>query len=68
VDASAERARLTKVIEEKHRAIAGFKGKLSNAGYVNKAPAERVEETRQLLAQAEADAAAAARALQSLNA
>jgi valyl-tRNA synthetase len=68
VDASAERARLTKVIEEKHRAIAGFKGKLSNAGYVNKAPAERVEKTRQLLAQAEADAAAAARALQSLNA
>jgi valyl-tRNA synthetase len=68
VDASAERARLTRVIEEKNRAIAGFKGKLSNEGYVNKAPAERVEETRQLLAQAEADAAAAARALQSLDA
>jgi valyl-tRNA synthetase len=67
VDADTEKSRLNKIIEEKSRAIAGFRGKLSNEGYVKKAPPDKVEETRQLLAQAEADVAAAAKALQSLG-
>ncbi|MBL9147302.1 MAG: valine--tRNA ligase [Phycisphaerae bacterium] len=66
VDAGAERARLTKVIAERERQIAGFRGKLDNAGYVAKAPPEKVEETRQLLASAEADLAAARRLLAAL--
>jgi valyl-tRNA synthetase len=67
LDASAERARLTKLLAEKDRSIAGFRNKLSNEGYLNKAPADKVEETRQLLAQAQADRAAAAKALESLG-
>jgi valyl-tRNA synthetase len=67
VDAGAEKSRLNKLIEEKSRAISGFRSKLSNDGYVKKAPPDKVEETRQMLAQAEADVAAATKALQSLG-
>jgi valyl-tRNA synthetase len=66
VDAAAERSRLTKVIEEKQRAITGYQSKLSNEGYVSKARPEVVEETRRKLAEAEADLHAARNALQSL--
>ena len=66
VDAAAERSRLTKVIEEKQNAISGFRGKLSNQGYVSKARPELVEETRRKLSEAEADLEAALNALQSL--
>jgi valyl-tRNA synthetase len=66
LDVAAEKARLTKVIAEKERAVAGFRGKLSNEGYVSKAPPEKVEETRKMLAQAEADLEAARKAIQSL--
>ena len=68
VDASAERERLAGVIAQKERAASGFRGKLSNAGYLAKAKPELVEETRQLLAQAEADAMSAKRALDALSA
>jgi valyl-tRNA synthetase len=67
VDVEAEKARLGKVIAQKQRAIAGFGNKLSNAGYIAKAPPEQVQETRRLLAQAEADLAAASKALESLS-
>lgn len=63
----AERARLTKFIAEKERAIQGFRQKLGNENYVTKAPAELVEETRAKLAEAEADWEAARRALESLT-
>ncbi|MCI0363987.1 MAG: valine--tRNA ligase [Phycisphaerales bacterium] len=66
VDVDTERARLTKLIAEKERAVIGFRNRLSNEGYLSKAPPEKVEETRQLLAQAEADLAAARKALESL--
>ena len=66
VDAGAERTRLSKLMAEKEKASAGYKAKLANPGYVGKAPPEKVEETRQLLAQAEADLAAAKKALESL--
>ena len=62
IDAGAERARLDKEIGTLERAIAGFRGKLDNAGYVAKAPPAVVEETRIKLRAAEADLAAAQRA------
>jgi valyl-tRNA synthetase len=67
VDLDAERARLTKLIADKERAINGLRGRLSNENYVKKAPANLVEETRQQLAQAEQDLSAARNALQSLG-
>jgi valyl-tRNA synthetase len=67
LDIGAEKARLTKVIGEKEKAATGFRSKLSNEGYLSKAPPERVAETRQLLAQAEADLEAARNAIQSLG-
>ncbi len=67
LDVASEKARLTKMIAEKDRAIAGFRGKLSNEGYLSKAPPDKVEETRKLLAQAEADLEAAKKAIQSLG-
>ncbi len=67
VDIAAERNRLAKVIADKERAIMGFRNRLSNEGYLSKAPPEKVEETRRMLSQAEADLAAAQRALESLD-
>jgi valyl-tRNA synthetase len=67
VDVASEKARLSKLIAEKSRAVEGFRGKLSNQGYLSKAPADKVEETRRLLAQAEADLEAANKAIQSLG-
>jgi valyl-tRNA synthetase len=68
VDAGAERTRLEKVIADRRRAVQGYQGKLGNAGYVAKAPPKVVEETRAMLAAAEADLAAAERAIKELGA
>jgi len=68
VDAGAERVRLEKVIADRRRAAQGYQGKLGNASYVAKAPPKVVEETRAMLAAAEADLAAAERALKELGA
>jgi valyl-tRNA synthetase len=65
-DAGAERTRLEKLIADRRRAVQGYQGKLGNAGYVAKAPPQVVEETRAMLAAAEADLAAAERALAEL--
>jgi valyl-tRNA synthetase len=67
-DAGAERARLEKLVAERRKAAQGYRGKLDNAGYVAKAPPKVVEETRAMLAAAEADLAAAERALKELGA
>jgi valyl-tRNA synthetase len=67
VDAGAEKARLAKEIGTLRGQIAGFTGKLSNEGYLAKAKPELVEETRQKLAKAEADLAAAERLLAALG-
>lgn len=67
VDVDAERERLSKVIEQKSKQIAGFTGKLSNDGYVNGAPPHLVQETRDMLALAEADLAAARASLDGLG-
>ena len=66
-DLDAERTRLTKLIESKQKQIAGFQGKLNNEGYVSNAPEAMVQETRDLLAAAEADLAAAQAALDGLG-
>ncbi|MFT7473985.1 MAG: valyl-tRNA synthetase [Verrucomicrobiales bacterium] len=66
VDIDAERARIAAVIEQKAKQVAGFTGKLSNDGYVNGAPPHLVQETRDMLALAEADLAAAQESLDAL--
>jgi valyl-tRNA synthetase len=65
-DLEAERARLTKTIDAKSKQVDGFENRLGNPGYVNNAKPELVEETRQLLAAAKADLAAAEAALAAL--
>ena len=67
VNLDDERARLEGVVEQKSKQVAGFKGKLSNDGYVNGAPAHLVQETRDMLAAAEADLAAAQASLDGLG-
>ncbi|HMN96044.1 MAG TPA: valine--tRNA ligase [Phycisphaerales bacterium] len=62
LDADSERKRLDKLIDDLRRRIAGFRGKLENAGYVAKAPASVVEETRSRMTATESELAAAERA------
>jgi valyl-tRNA synthetase len=66
VDLDAERARLQKIIDGKTKQIAGFTGRLSNEGFLTNAKPEVVADTRALLAEAEADLAAAETALSNL--
>ena len=67
VDVEAEQTRLTRLIEEKERAIAGFRNRLANTGYVTKAPDHVVQRTQNMLGEAEADLAAARAALSVLE-
>ncbi|MBX2852132.1 MAG: valine--tRNA ligase [Phycisphaeraceae bacterium] len=46
IDAETERARLEKLLAEKHRQVKTFEGRLSNKKYVDNAPAHLVQETR----------------------
>jgi valyl-tRNA synthetase len=55
VDANAEAARIAKRREELTKTIAALNGRLNNAGYIAKAPPALVEQTRQQLADAEAE-------------
>ncbi|MEQ8857727.1 MAG: valine--tRNA ligase [Pseudomonadales bacterium] len=54
IDLDAERTRLEKEIGRKHQEVGRLQGKLGNAGFVDKAPAEVVDRERQKLADAEA--------------
>jgi valyl-tRNA synthetase len=67
VDLEAERDRLRKVIDAKTKQIAGFHGRLGNEGFLSNAKPEVVAHTRTLLAEAEADLAAAEAALANLG-
>jgi valyl-tRNA synthetase len=58
------RKRLEKLVQAKERATDGFRRKLENPGYLAKAPAAVVEETRSRLAEAESQLAAARTALE----
>jgi len=53
IDKDAEKIRLTKRIAELEKSVAGFKGRLSNKAYTDKAPEKLVQETRDQLANAE---------------
>ena len=57
VDADAEKQRVAKRREELTKQISALRGRLSNQSYIAKAPAKLVEESRQQLANAEAELA-----------
>ncbi|MBM4108017.1 MAG: valine--tRNA ligase [Phycisphaerae bacterium] len=67
VDPAAERARLDKVIADRRKTIATLEGRLANPGYADKAPPAMVQQTRDQLAKAREDTAAALAALDSLE-
>ncbi|NLE59731.1 MAG: class I tRNA ligase family protein [Planctomycetes bacterium] len=54
IDAAAERKRLEKDLAGLDKQIAGIEGKLSNAGFVERAPAEVVQRERERLAELQA--------------
>ncbi len=56
IDVAAEKARLEKSLEKLGKDMGGLKGRLSNPKFVESAPEEVVEETRDLLAEKEAEA------------
>ncbi|MCE2652716.1 MAG: valine--tRNA ligase [Planctomycetaceae bacterium] len=62
-DAGAEAARLSKLVEEKRKAIATIEGRLNNAGYIERAPAKLVAESREQLEKLRAELAVAQEAL-----
>jgi valyl-tRNA synthetase len=55
VDADAEKQRVARRREELAKLVATLKGRLSNEGYIAKAPAKLVEQTQAQLAEAEAE-------------
>ena len=67
IDLKAQKIRLEKLIVDKEKQINGFKGRLSNEGYLTNAKPEIIEETRNLLALAEADLEAAQSSLANLD-
>jgi valyl-tRNA synthetase len=56
-DEAAEQQRTAKRCEELKKQIAALRGRLSNEAYIKKAPPKLVDETKQQLADAEAEAA-----------
>ncbi|MBO6739393.1 MAG: valine--tRNA ligase [Phycisphaerales bacterium] len=67
LDAGAERDRLEKELASIEKNIKGIQGRLSNPGYVDKAPEHLVQQTRDQLAQLEKDHAATKAALDKLG-
>ncbi len=67
LDAGAEKDRLEKELAGIEKSIASIKGRLSNPGYTDKAPAHLVEQTRDQLTQLEKDRDATRSALDKLG-
>ncbi len=67
IDLGAERSRLAKTIEAKEAQVAGFEGRLGTPSFVDNAPEKVVTETKNRLAAAQADLAAARDALARLD-
>jgi valyl-tRNA synthetase len=67
LDAGAERDRLEKELASIEKNMKGIQGRLSNPGYVDKAPEHLVQQTRDQLAQLEKDHAATKAALDKLG-
>jgi valyl-tRNA synthetase len=55
IDPEAEKQRLVKIIEDKTKEIQTLKGRLANQAYIAKAPPQLVKQTKDQLAQAEAE-------------
>ncbi|MEM6623351.1 MAG: valine--tRNA ligase [Pseudomonadota bacterium] len=66
IDVAQEKARLQKTLGKSEKEIKGLQGKLSNQGFLAKAPEEVIEEQRDRLAIAEAEAARLSQALERL--
>ena len=59
--------RLTKLLADRQRAVSGYQGKLSNAGYMAKAPPNVVQETQKMLLDAQAELQMVERSLRELT-
>jgi valyl-tRNA synthetase len=66
LDSESEKTRLTMRAEELDKQIKNLRGRLSNESYVSKAPEKLVNETKQQLADAEAEAEKVAEQLSGL--
>ena len=66
VDRDQERLRISKRLAEVHHRIKALQGRLNNKGYVDKAPAHLVQQTRDQLEASEKEAAGLDRQLKSL--
>ncbi|MCV2871892.1 valine--tRNA ligase [Defluviimonas sp. WL0050] len=66
IDIAEEKARLSKALEKLEKDMGGLKGRLNNPKFVESAPEEIVEETREKLALAEEEAAKLKAALKRL--
>jgi valyl-tRNA synthetase len=67
LDVTAERSRLEKALRRKQEAVMAYRRRLANADYLARAPAQRVQETRELLERTEAELDAAQVALRALQ-
>jgi len=67
LDSGSEKTRLTKRAEELEKQIKNLRGRLSNEAYISKAPEKLVNETKQQLADAEAEAEKVAEQLAGLG-
>jgi len=67
IDTGAERERLSKRLQELTRSLRSLQGRLSNPGYVEKAPAHLVEESRAKVAETEGEIATIQRKLDELG-
>jgi valyl-tRNA synthetase len=56
IDVTAEQNRLEKAVAKLNKELGGLRGRLGNPKFIESAPADVVEETRELLAQKEAEA------------
>ena len=68
IDVAAEKARLTKALNKAEKEAGGIEKKLSNQGFLSKAPEEVIEEQRDRLAAAQSEAARLNTALERLEA
>ncbi|MCE7974345.1 MAG: valine--tRNA ligase [Leptolyngbya sp. PLA1] len=67
IDAGAEKDRLTRLVADLTKSKATLEGRLANPGYAQKAPPHMVQQTKDQLAKAEAELAAASTALEALG-
>jgi valyl-tRNA synthetase len=67
VDATAEKARLTKLIADLEKSVSTFEGRLANPGYAAKAPPAMVQQTKDQMEKAKAELAAARKGLEALG-